>query len=456
MKGIKLAFLLCFILFAININAQIDTKGKTVILSSSEKYKLDKHLRKYKAFTFDKSIVTDSLKLKRKCSFSLKIDETDKWELNLELNDLRGEKYKATYMSDSGEIEFNSYIPNTYKGKTKKGQIARFTIDSKKFHGAIIDKNQIKIIKQAKTFDNSISEDVFLVFDKTDIVDDSEDFPEDFIDAIEVNEGSLKSTSLLKAAVCTYYLEIATDADFEYYQDMGSNLVDTYSEIFSVLNIIEGVYESTFDLRFVVTFQNVWTTSSDPYTSSNASTLLSEFRTEWNTNRTAVTRDIAHLFTGRDMTGWGIAWLGQINTSYAYAVSENRTEMFETTAHEIGHNLDALDNPSDGNCGTSSASVMCQGTKDNNLWFSTNSINEISPFLTSSSADLNNPISSELNLTGTENGFNEYQARDKITSTQVIEDGVTIYKSDEIILNGGFEVKLGAEFEMRNDDTGCD
>ena len=456
MKIFKFIFLACFVLISVTINAQIDTKSKTVNLSSYEKTKLDKHLKKYKAFSFDKSKVIDSLKLKRKSSFTLNIDETNEWVISLELNDLRGEKYKATYISDSGEKEFDSYIPNTYKGNTKKGQIARFTIDNKNFHGAIIDKNHTKIIRQAKTFDNSISEDIFIVFDKMDIVRSSEDFPVDFVDAIEVDGGSLKSTSLLKATVCTYYLEIATDADFEYYQDMGSNLVDTYSEIFSVLNIIEGVYESTFDLRFVVTFQNVWTTSSDPYTSSNASTLLGEFRTEWNTNRTAVTRDIAHLFTGRDMTGWGIAWLGQINTSYSYAVSENRTEMFETTAHEIGHNLNALDNPSDGNCGTSSASVMCQGLKDNNLWFSTNSINEISPFLTTHTADLNNPISSELNLTGTTTGFNEYQARDKITSTQVIDGGVTIYKADEIILNGGFEVKIGTEFEMRNDDTGCD
>jgi hypothetical protein len=462
MKIIKHLILFCFVVLSVSINAQIDTKGKTVKLSSSEKTKLDKHLKKYKTFTFDKSKVIDSLNLKRKCSFSINIDETDKLELSLELNDLRGEKYKATFISDSGEVEFKGYFPNTYKGKTKKGEVARFTIDKENFYGTIINNNQTNIIKSAKLVDASISEEIFVVFDLTDVIKTEKDFSPDFTDALEVSGASLKSTSTLKAAICTYYLEVATDADFEYFQAMGSNLTETYSHIFSVLNIIEGVYESTFDLRLVVTFQNVWTISTDPYTSTDYTTVCNELRNEWEANRTTVTRDIAHLFTGKSTNSGGAAWRAHIGDTWSYGFSRNRDEMFETTAHEIGHNIGARDVnlmsivPPECLCGSESASVMCQGLKANNLWFCDTSINEITPFLSLHTAELNNPISSELNLTETETGFNEYQARDRITSTQVIDDGVTIYKSDEIILNGGFEVKLGAEFEIKNDDTGCD
>jgi hypothetical protein len=162
---------------------------------------------------------------------------------------------------------------------------------------------------------------------------------------------------LRSATLCTYYLKVATDADYEFYQSRGNNVTETCGYIFSVLNLIEGVYESTFNLRIIVTFQNVWTTSGDPYSSTNATTLLNQFRSEWNANRTSITRNIAHLFTGKilDNTEWGIGWIGHVSDSYSYSLSMNRTEMFETTAHEIGHNLNANHPPATASnclCGT--------------------------------------------------------------------------------------------------------
>ena len=75
---------------------------------------------------------------------------------------------------------------------------------------------------------------------------------------------------------------------------------------------------------------------------------------------------------------------GKVNTAgnNAYSLSMNRTEMYQTTAHEIGHNLDA-DHPTASNCscGTPSASVMCQGIKRPSLWFCSQSITEINTFL---------------------------------------------------------------------------
>jgi hypothetical protein len=254
---------------------------------------------------------------------------------------------------------------------------------------------------------------------------------------------------LHSATLCTYYLKVATDADYEFYQNRGNDVTATYSYVFSTLNLIEGVYESTFDLRIIVTFQNVWTTSNDPYSSTDANTLLNQLRTEWNANRTGVSRNIAHLFTGKTLDGgtWGIAWMGQISSSYSYSLSMDRADMFETTAHEIGHNLDA-NHPTASSClcGTATASVMCQGQKDNNLWFCQQSIGEISPFLVSHSSYLTGDIPDNLTLSGSIIGFNERQAKIQITSTQVINSGFTIYKSPTILLSPGFEVKSGAVF----------
>jgi len=269
---------------------------------------------------------------------------------------------------------------------------------------------------------------------------------------------------------CTYYLKIATDTDYEFYQAKGNNLARTYSDIFSVLNIVEGVYESTFKMTFIVTHQNIWTTTSSgyAYNSTDYAVLLNQFRNYWNTNMTGVSRNIAHLFTGKNIGVWGAAWLGQISNpnvpisaNSAYAVSWLRPEMYQTTAHEIGHNLNALDAnlmnpvPPECLCGGNTASVMCQGLKAANLWFCQTSINQISPFLASKSTLLTGSFPANLTLTGTVSGFNVYQATQKITSTQVINSGYTIYKAPEIDLGSNFEVKLGAEFEMIIDDNDC-
>ncbi len=443
------------------LNAQVKPNVSHKKLSVSEKNLLDKQFKKYKTFSIDKKEVLDSLKNYGKCHFQLTIDKENDWSINLRLNDMRASDFTASYTSDSGSFNYKSFVPNTYKGKTSDNKIARFSIDEDEFWGIITSDEKQVMIRQTKDYTKNSKDESLIIYEKSDVIL-SEDNP-DVVTDVLIAPTENNPTNTLKAALCTYYLQIATEADFEFYQDMGSNLVNTYSYIFSILNLIEGVYESTFDLKFIVTFQNVWTTSSDPYTNTtDADTLLKEFRTEWNSNRTSVTRDIAHLFTGRDYSGWGVAWKGQIGTSNAYSSSEFRTEMFETTAHEIGHNLNANDAnllnpvPAECLCGSLTASVMCQGHKANNLWFCQTSINEISPFLTNNSASLTGNFQDNLTLSGSATGFNEYQAREKITSTQVIENGSTVYKTKELELNGGFEIKVGAEFQGVMDDNGCE
>ena len=233
---------------------------------------------------------------------------------------------------------------------------------------------------------------------------------------------------------------------------------------------MEGVYESTFKMTFIVTHQNIWTTTSNgyAYTSTNHSVLLDQFRNYWNTYMTNISRNIAHLFTGKNIGVLGIAWLGHITNpnipitpSYAYAASKLTPELYQTVTHEIGHNLNADDVnlmnpvPPECLCGGESASVMCQGLKAANLWFCQTSINQINPFLLSKSTLLTGNFPNTQTLTGTVSGFNVYQATQKITSNQVINSGYTVYKAKEVELGNDFEVKLGAEFEIIIDDNGC-
>ena len=117
--------------------------------------------------------------------------------------------------------------------------------------------------------------------------------------------------------------EIACDTDYEYYQDWGSQ---TESRIESVINSLNQQYESEVNLRHEITTIIVRDTSSDPYTSSDAGTLLDQFRTQWNNNHGSIARDVAHLFTGRSLNNGtiGIAWLGVVcYTSSAYSLVQS-------------------------------------------------------------------------------------------------------------------------------------
>lgn|GEM_PF-5585406 len=186
------------------------------------------------------------------------------------------------------------------------------------------------------------------------------------------------------------FLKIATDADFAFFQIYGSA---ANAEILDIINMIEGVYVDTFDVSMRVTFQNVWTTNDpytgDPSTNAGAELLLEQLRNYWQTNFTGVLRDVVHLFTGvnANISGTaGIAYLGTIcnNPSYAYGLTRERFQQFLTTAHEIGHNFSG--EHADGvNCGTSSASIMCQGTKQIPMYFSQASITRISNFINANS-----------------------------------------------------------------------
>ncbi|MFQ5806245.1 MAG: immunoglobulin domain-containing protein, partial [Phycisphaerae bacterium] len=99
-----------------------------------------------------------------------------------------------------------------------------------------------------------------------------------------------------------------------------------------------------------------------------------------------VLRDVAHLMTGKDLNGGviGIAWLGVIcNTSQGYGLSQSRftgnfTNRVGLTAHEVGHNWDAVHCDGDGDC-----FIMCSGLggcAHNVTRFGSRSIGDIVPF----------------------------------------------------------------------------
>lgn len=156
--------------------------------------------------------------------------------------------------------------------------------------------------------------------------------------------------------------EIACDADVEFYVKNGSSVSATQADIENVLNNVEAIYQGDVGIVYTTTAIIVRTVEADPYSSTSSSGLLDQFQDSWNATQGGVTRDIAHLFTGKNLDGStiGIAYISVIcNLSSGYGVSESlfSSSMLmraSLTAHEIGHNWSAQ------HCnGNSDCSIMC-------------------------------------------------------------------------------------------------
>ena len=156
------------------------------------------------------------------------------------------------------------------------------------------------------------------------------------------SQGSSAFGTALKVA------ELACDADFEYFTTYGS-VSAVESRIHVVVDAINLQYEAEVGITHLVTTILVRTSPTQPYTSTDPNTLLVQFRDEWNAQHSGIQRDVAHLFTGKQLDGSviGIAYLGVIcNSSYGYGLSQSDfsssfAAVTDLTAHELGHNWDA-------------------------------------------------------------------------------------------------------------------
>ena len=191
----------------------------------------------------------------------------------------------------------------------------------------------------------------------------------------------------------TRITDIACEADVQYYQLNASNVTSTQNDITGVVNAMDAIYLADVQVSFNVTQILVNTsTATNPYTTSIAGNLLGEFSAYWNANRQGVQRDVAHLFTGRNMGqasggAIGIAYLGVVcNLGAAYGVSQSRwttnfTRRVAVTAHEVGHNFNAQHCDAVAPCYIMCATVGgCQNVQTT---FSQNERNQIGGFAAS-------------------------------------------------------------------------
>ncbi|MFQ5412985.1 MAG: M12 family metallo-peptidase [Phycisphaerae bacterium] len=153
-----------------------------------------------------------------------------------------------------------------------------------------------------------------------------------------------------------FLTELACDSDVEY-TNMFGGVTGVQNQINAVINAMNNEYENDVQIRHVITTIVVRTSEPDPYTSSISDTLLCQFITEWTNNQQNIQRDVAKLFTGKNIAGGIIgqaAAFAEIcdNQGFcsppgslddgAYCYSQNNFNGIfgcktDLAAHELGH-----------------------------------------------------------------------------------------------------------------------
>ena len=157
-------------------------------------------------------------------------------------------------------------------------------------------------------------------------------------------------------------LELAIDTDYEFYVLRNRSNSRVISDIEYIINRVNIIYERDVEVEIVISHIEIRSSSNDPYTTSDPAGLLIQFSNHWASSMRSIPRDLAQMFTGRNLNGGviGIAWLSSVcSRSTGYSLIQNvglsSTLRVAVSAHELGHNFSAL------HCSGGGCRIMCAG-----------------------------------------------------------------------------------------------
>lgn len=276
--------------------------------------------------------------------------------LNLSRHSVRSANFRFLVQTEAGIEERPAPPEKTWRGWVagRPGSRASASIVDGRMHAHVTLDGTTYWIQPMRDFDAKAEARAHAVYKHSDVLPGNETCGLDLAPGAAVAGFSGGAEG-----ACSYVAEISFDADVEYYQLLGGlDPADVVTDIGNLMLAVNNIYERDVHITHAIGTILVRTVEFDPYFSSDAGTLLDEFRTEWNTNQIGVVRDVAHLMTGKDLDGSviGVAWLGVVcDLDTAYGLSQSQFTTFYPhrvilTAHELGHNWGA------GHCGSGGCS----------------------------------------------------------------------------------------------------
>lgn len=298
------------------------------------------------------------------------------FELHLEPNDLFAPKAKNIWVGDA-TTETGAPTVTFYKGEVKgqPGSWVRVSMQNGVMNGMIRTPEDVYFVEPGARFLPHPSLKDMVIYRLSDTVPNWQ-FGSCALDdptvaavlgrhappapASSGNSGeyeALKQELQALAGSTLEQIDIGLVADYEYFLEHGAAAA---ADLQNIINQIDGIYRAELGVTLRITQTVVYTTASDPFSSTTDSyTLLQEFSNyKANPSSPVYGTGLAHLFTNRDLSGStiGIAWLGTVcQSQYASGVSQDFTTSNKSlvllTAHEVGHNFNAPhDNQSGSPC----------------------------------------------------------------------------------------------------------
>ncbi len=318
---------------------------------------LEEHFKKVKVVKVDTKDVLKKVSERK----DVKIGDFD---LRLEPSDIRSANYRVEVSTSQGRVPGEMPVISTFKGTelSKTGSYVRLTINDT-LEGYINKDGEMYFIESAKKYSKESAQDDFVIYtlkDKKKLPDFACGVDAELKKGLEMAQSSPSFSFLqpLSAMAANKLLEIATDADDKYLQDLdhfGAQQANAF--ILGLMNMVDGIYEDQLQTDIVVVYQHVWLdepTFFDP--NKDGDKYLEGFTNYWNTTVgfrvVDVPRDVALLFSGHgDLTVirfgqrrgiGGLAYVGKTCGSLSYGiVSYNAPGEHILVAHELGHNLNA-------------------------------------------------------------------------------------------------------------------
>ncbi|MHC5022676.1 MAG: M12 family metallo-peptidase [Planctomycetota bacterium] len=224
-----------------------------------------------------------------------------------------------------------------------------------------------------------------VVYRRADVLPDGVSCGVEAVEGVEV-DGAGGAVAGSGAACSISVAQLAIDTDFPFYEQSGGTDAAALADVDAIINAVDLIYTRDVSIRYAVTSTILrQTEEDDPYTASSIFQLLGQFRELWNTLYPDVDRDVAHLLSGRPHRGViGVASLGVIcNMELAYGVSlshwtTNFVQRVGLTAHELGHNWNAIHCDLDNDCWIMCSSIS--GCNQDVTRFGTRSVGDITVF----------------------------------------------------------------------------
>ncbi|MCB0642584.1 MAG: PKD domain-containing protein, partial [Phaeodactylibacter sp.] len=352
-------------------------------LKSSAIPSLDEQFKNYEVFQLDAAALHQYSKTAgESVAFQLNLGSQFSWKIGLVPVELRAPNYVVR--NENGFLVPEEERARSYKGylNGQSGAFVRMTMNQDFLYGYVKADGETYFIEPLWYFQPLAAKDLFVVYNEKDVIPKKGTVcAADEVNKHAQNDYHKHQEGEEKVVGNCLILELSIASDLLMFQKYGT-VVGVENHNIAVMNNVQGNYDNEFadEIEFQIVEQFVVTSSGgDPWTNStNPGTLLGSFR-NWGPGGFSMTHDLGQLWTDRNLDGTviGVAYVGGMCTNDRYHVLQDFTSNAQflrvLTAHEIGHNLDAVHDAN----GTWIMSPTVSGATN----WSANSIADINAFI---------------------------------------------------------------------------